>query len=217
MRDAGPEVRWGLPQRIQGVQQMGGQFDDLIGPAVRERAFGGGPDAFVRIAFWRVGGEGFQVQARAGTAQGAPRRALVDSPVIPQDDHRARQLPQQVAEKRADLSVLEIFRMDIEVQIDVLAARTDRECRDHRQLVAASPVADERRLPARGPGPAHAGRQREARFVEEREVGAQPRSVFFTCGHRVCFHRVMAASSRSRARRSGFWALHPRRCSRRPT
>jgi hypothetical protein len=36
-------------------------------------------------------------------------------------------------------------------------------------------------------------------------MGRQPPGVFFTRAHRSRFHRSMASSSRSRARRSGFW------------
>jgi hypothetical protein len=40
-------------------------------------------------------------------------------------------------------------------------------------------------------------------------MGAQPCGVFFTRGQSVRFQHSMAASSRSTARRSGFWWLQP--------
>jgi hypothetical protein len=40
-------------------------------------------------------------------------------------------------------------------------------------------------------------------------VGCQPSGVFFTLGQTDRFHSAMAASSRSTARRSGFWWLQP--------
>jgi hypothetical protein len=40
-------------------------------------------------------------------------------------------------------------------------------------------------------------------------VGRQPCGVFFTRGQLDRFHSAMASSLRSRARRSGFWWLHP--------
>jgi hypothetical protein len=36
-------------------------------------------------------------------------------------------------------------------------------------------------------------------------VGTQPRSVFFTRGQCLRFHRSIFSSSRSKALRSGFW------------
>jgi hypothetical protein len=48
-------------------------------------------------------------------------------------------------------------------------------------------------------------------------MGCQPCGVFFTAGQTDCFQSVMAASSRSMARRSGFWWLHPSWCRSLPT
>jgi hypothetical protein len=78
-------------------------------------------------------------------------------------------------------------------------------------------MAVKRRLAAGAPGLAHGRDQQEARFVEEKQMGSQPCGVFFTRGQSVRFQRSMASSSRSRARRSGFWWLHPRSCRSLPT
>ena len=72
-------------------------------------------------------------------------------------------------------------------------------------------------LALRGPGLNHVGNQLEAPFIGKYYVGAQPRSVFFIRGQSFCFQRAMAFSSRSKARRSGFWGLHCKRCIKRPT
>jgi hypothetical protein len=48
-------------------------------------------------------------------------------------------------------------------------------------------------------------------------VGCQPCGVFFTRGQTDRFHSAMAASLRSRARRSGFWWLQPIWCRSLPT
>jgi hypothetical protein len=71
------------------------------------------------------------------------------------------------------------------------------------------PVAQQRCVAARRPGAEHGGREHEARFVYEDEVGPQPKGVFFTRGQVFRFQRAIAGSSRSRARRSGFWQLQP--------
>jgi hypothetical protein len=46
--------------------------------------------------------------------------------------------------------------------------------------------------------------EHEAGFVDENQVGAQPREVFFTLSQAVSVQRWMAASFLSTARRSGF-------------
>jgi hypothetical protein len=48
-------------------------------------------------------------------------------------------------------------------------------------------------------------------------MGCQPCGVFFTRGQTDRFHVVTAASSRSTARRSGFWWLQPIWCKSLPT
>jgi hypothetical protein len=48
-------------------------------------------------------------------------------------------------------------------------------------------------------------------------MGCQPCGVFFTRGQTDRFHSAMVASSRSMARRSGFWWLQPIWCRSLPT
>jgi hypothetical protein len=59
-------------------------------------------------------------------------------------------------------------------------------------------------LPFRRPGSDHRGDQKEAGFVGKYDMGAQPRSAFFTRGQSFGFQRLIFSSSRSNARRSGF-------------
>jgi hypothetical protein len=69
-------------------------------------------------------------------------------------------------------------------------------------------VAQTGRLPSGGPGPAHVGDEQKAALIDEDEMGATSCGVFLSVAS-VLFHRAMAASSRSTARRSGFWQLQP--------
>ena len=65
------------------------------------------------------------------------------------------------------------------------------------------PVGQDGRLAPRGPRPPDDRVVREAAFVLEDEPGAAAPGVFFTRGHRVRVHCAIAASSRSRAWRTG--------------
>jgi len=76
------------------------------------------------------------------------------------------------------------------------------------------PVA--RRLTAEGPRPPQGWDQQETAFVDEDEMGPQVLGPFFIRGHSSRFQRAIPASSRSSARRSGFWQLKPRPWSNRP-
>jgi len=81
----------------------------------------------------------------------------------------------------------------------------DGDGRDRRDLIALVAMPDDRGLPPRRPRSPNVGDQQEAALVGERQVRLQARCVFFTAVQRYRFQRSIAASSRSTARRSGFW------------
>src|SRR3972149_1393618 len=118
-------------------------------------------------------------------------------------------MAQQVREEGADLGQMEVVVVPLVVEAEVLADGADRETRDDRDAVVAGPVAQQRGLATRRPGPEHRGREHEARFVYEDEVGPQPYGVFFTRGQTLRLQRAIAGSSRPGARRWGFWQLQP--------
>ncbi len=105
-----------------------------------------------------------------------------------------------------------------EVQTGAMPAGRQGEGRDDGHLVAgAAALIQDRRLAAGRPAAADDRGQQQAALVDEHEGGVQAPRFFLIRGHSTFTHRWMAASSRSRARRSGFWGLHPRARSTRPT
>ncbi len=142
------------------------------------------------------------------TAEGADGITAVNLAVVPDDDHGPAQVAQQVPKKVTYLCVLDVLGMEAPIEAHAPAPRADRDAGDDRNLVPSIAMPDDRRLAARRPGPPHGRNQQEARFVDEDEMGAQPRSVFFTRGQASRFHCSMAASSRLRARVSGFCGVH---------
>jgi len=145
------------------------------------------------------------------------RAALVNLSVVEQSHDRSAQMAQDIPQEPANHVTVYIRVEQLTVQSQAASLRTDGNSGDRRDPVMAVDMAVKGRLAARAPGLAHRGDQQKARFVEEEQVGPQPRGVFFRRGHKVRFHRAMASSSRSMARRSGFWWLHPRSCRSLPT
>jgi len=131
--------------------------------------------------------------------------APVDAGPIPQDNHVPAKVPQQVSEERAHLVVRDVLPMTLEVKAEEATSGTDRDTRDDRDPISPVAMSDSRSDSTRRPGLAQRRDQEEARFVDEDEVGTQPCCVFFTWGHRRRFHCSILSSSRSIARRSGFW------------
>ena len=131
--------------------------------------------------------------------------SLVDAGVVPDHEDVPAKVAQQVPEELADLVVPDVVGVALKVEADAPALRRKGDARDHGDAIMPVAMVNDGRLAARSPGLSYRGDQEEARLVDEDDVGTQPRSVFFTLGHVRRFHRSMASSSRSSARRSGFW------------
>lgn len=145
------------------------------------------------------------VQTRMLTLELAHGFPLVGGGVIQQRNHRAAQMPEQMAKEFADLRVPDIVEPELVVEPQVMSPRADRDARDDRDLVPPIAMTMKWSAATRGPGLDHGGDQQESGLVGEDQVGTQPRSVFFTRGQSFRFQRSMASWSRSTARASGFW------------
>jgi hypothetical protein len=207
----------GTAKAPEGGEQVGHERGHAIRSTVRKGRLGERPDALVGVQLWRVGGKELRAETGEALAERANEGPLVNPAVVPEDDDRPAQVMQEVPEKLADLGLADVGAVHAVVEAEAMSTRTHRDAGNDREAVVALPEAQQRGLPARRPGLAHTGDQEEARFVDEDEVGAQPRGVFFTRGHTRRFHWTMRCSSRWRARDSGFWWLHPSLCISRPT
>ena len=142
---------------------------------------------------------------------------MMDRGAVPDHDDVTAKMLQQIPEEVVHFIARDVLRVQPEVEPKPAALRADGKPADNRDPRMVVAMADDRRLTDRRPGAPNRRDQHEARFVDKDEVGTQPRSVFFTRGHSLRFHCSIRSSSRSRARRSGFWQLKPRSCSRRAT
>ena len=115
-------------------------------------------------------------------AKGANERPLVDPAFVPEDDDGPAQVTQELPEKLAHLSLADVRLEHTVVEPEPMPARTHRDAGDHREAVVSLPETQQRGVPAGRPGLADAGDQEEAGFVDEDEVGTQPRGVFFLRG-----------------------------------
>ncbi len=207
--DAPPEAGWRALESVQGGVESAVEGSEVVGSPVREASLGVRPHAFVRVQLGRVGREELQVKPRVAAAQLSHRRPLVDRGVVQEHDDVAPQVTQEMEEEGADVGLADVVAMAAEVEPDAVAHGADREPGDDGEAIVSVTVVDAGRLAAGSPGPAEGWNQEEARFVEEDEVRPPARCVFFTCGQRVRFQRSIRSSSRSSARRSGFWGLRP--------
>jgi len=133
------------------------------------------------------------------------RFSVVRSRIVEDGDHWTPQVPQQVAEENAHLLLPNVVEVKLVEEAQVVALRADGDSRDDGDLVPPVTMSMHRSLAAGGPGLDDMGDQQEPGLVREDDMGAQPRSVFFTRGQSFRFQRSIASSSRSTARFSGFW------------
>ena len=210
----------------ESLRRRSGAFDrtdevlhesvEVPGAAVGQVVFGQGPNALVRIQLRGVRRETLQAQARMLAEQFIQRCAFMGRGVVQKHQHRAAQVAKQMAEEHTHFLLPDVVEPKLVIKAEMLSLGTDGDSRDNGDSLAPIPMTQDRSLAPRGPGLDHVGDQQEPGFVDEDEVGAQPRGVFFTRGQSFCFQRLMANSSRSSARRSGFWWLQFRLCINRP-
>lgn len=157
------------------------------------------------------------MQTRGAGKKFLDRVASMNLAIIEEDNQMASYLPQELAEERCHFFAMNIVLVELAVQGKMEAFGTDGNTRDRRDTIVTIPMKHDRGLSHRAPGLADRRNQEETRFVNKDEMGCQPLGVFFTRGQTDRFQASMAASSRSVARRSGFWWLQPIWCRSLPT
>ena len=205
MADAAPEALRGAADSVERQLEVPPKLALGVRAPVGEPLLRELPDAFVGVELRGVAREAIEVEPGKGTTQGTDRVAFVDAAVVPDEDHRPSEMAKQMPDEGADLGMLNVLGVEAVVQSEAAPAGSHRDSGNDGDPIAPLAVVEERRLSARGPGLADTGDQEEARLVDEDEMGAQPSSVFFTRGHCFRFHSSILRSSRSIARRSGFW------------
>jgi len=216
--DATAQVGLRAGETGEGAGDIDEELGSVRGLSVGQFSLGPAPDALGRVQLRCIGWEIDQVEARVALTQSSQKGTTVDLGVVQQDHDGTSQVTQEIAEVEDDLGGVEVHvELAAEVQPTVPTAGAQTEAGKNRDSFMALPVAQQGRATPWGPGAPHQRGQLEPGLIEEDEVGSQPPGVFFTRGHSFFFHRSILASSRSRAGRSGFWALQPIWCRSRPT
>ena len=141
------------------------------------------------------------------------------SKAIPNQHDRTVKLTQEASQEGDDtLRIDARIAVQAKVQMDTVAARRHAQTRDGGDFfIRARSLIQHRSLPLRTPGPSHQGGHHKAAFVDKDQPGLQARGFFLMRGHVFFTQPSIASSSRSIARRWGFWGLHPNPWRRRQT
>src|ERR1017187_317419 len=123
---------------------------------------------------------------------------------VPDDQQRFADLTPQGVEELDDLRTLDGSGKEPEVEAPEGNAGNDRE------LMPVKVILQDWRVAARCPSAHPSGPFAQPGLIYEDDDSALFCGVFFRTGQRVCFHRLIADSSRSSARPEGRWQEKPR-------
>ena len=144
------------------------------------------------------------------TAQFRPR-GFVHAQPVPDNDDWGAELTAELTEKAEHgMGDDVLVWQQTKVKSHLASLGRDGQGGDHRDTLAgACSLIENGCLSDRRPGAAHVRGHEKAALIEKDEARLQPSGVFFTLGHSSRTQPRIAASSRSRARRSGFCGLKP--------
>lgn len=177
-----------------------------------------GPKVFDRIELGCVGREILGSDMRLGSEEGLHDAGTVRLQPIPDQDPGSGQLSIELPKEAANPEGIDVgMRMESKVKQHIIARGRHRQRGDGRDLLMRPrALLEDGRDALRMPGASDQRRHQKTRLVDEDEMGAQARGVFFTRGQSLLTHCLIAASSRSTARRVGFCGLQPMPRSSRP-
>jgi hypothetical protein len=158
------------------------------------------PEALIGVQLRGVGRQALQMEAFGGPMgqEFHDGMATMNRRALPDADHAARHLPQQVLETRDHVCRSDRAVLAVEVE---RALRGDGA--DGGEMVAGAPLPQDRRLAHRCIGAHDAGQGVDTRRIEEEERLLPRLGPFLSAGHVSSRQRAMAASSRCGARRIG--------------
>ena len=176
------------------------------------------PDVFDGIEFGCVGREEMRMQARVVRKKLAGALRAMGLKTVPNQGDGSGELLEEHAKEMDDSTRIDVgVGVKPKIQVEILPLGRYAKCRNHRHfLMRARTLIEQRRLASWTPRAANQGRHRHATFVDKDEPRLQARGFFLMQGHSVLTQPSMKSSSRSTARRAGFWGLQPNEWSKRP-
>ncbi len=176
------------------------------------------PDILHRIQFGRVRRKQVRPEMGRGRHEGAHLFANMAVEAVPYQDDRGAQMAPEVTQEGDQRGGIDVgIGQQAKVQPQPLAAGRDAERGDRRDLLPmAAHLGEPRRVPSWTPGAPHQRGEQQATLIDEDQPSPQAGRFFLMRGHSLFTQLRIAASSRSRARRTGRCGLHPKPRNNRP-
>jgi hypothetical protein len=133
--------------------------DEPVVIGIGQLTLGLRPDKLVGIELRRVARKAVHHNPGMSLEKGPDVVTPMNFPAIPQQNERAVQMAEKLAEERDHLGARDVAHVEIEVQPESLATRGHSERRDDRNFVTPVATSKERRVPDGRPGLAHVWNQ----------------------------------------------------------
>ena len=121
------------------------------------------PHPFVRIQLRCIRRKPLDLKTRMAGQELFDQRSLVRFRVVPQQDHRATEMPENLANEGENLSARDVGRVEGKVEPEAMPSGADRDAGDDRNLVPRpSLMMKQRSLATRAPGLSNRRNQQKA-------------------------------------------------------
>lgn len=162
------------------------------------------PHIFDRIEFRCIGRQPFDDDSSPGRGDEVfDQNASMNGCSIPENQHFPTNVSFEMSEKVHHLGALDTAGVHLKIE------PPERQSSDDRETFPVEGLVEHRRLSARRPSPNPCGAGAQPAFVYKDDGSPLLAGFFFSAGQSTRFHRRIAFSSRSTARRSGRWQLKP--------
>ena len=151
---------------------------DVVRSSVGELALQVTPDPLVGVQLGRVTGEELAVPSGVALEDLIDLLAFRGGSRVPKKDDRATEMAKEETEKDGDFRLADVAGVEMEIQPQALAPRTDRHRRDGRDLVVLVAMAEEGRLSPGCPRAPEGRNQEKAALVQEGQMGVQALAFF---------------------------------------
>jgi len=162
------------------------------------------PHIFNGIEFGRIGRQPLDLNASLGGGDKVfDQKAAMNGSAIPKNQNFSGNMPLEMFKEFDHLQTFDAAGMDLKKE------SPQGQTTNQRKAFPVEGLLQNGRLSARRPGarPRRTGAQ--PAFVNKDNDSTLPPRLFFNAGQTSRFHRAIALSSRSMARRSGRWQLNP--------
>lgn len=117
MGDAAAQVLAVGADDLHRVEKREHQVAAIAGPSVGEFWLGQFPDALVGVELRGICGEAFEPQPLGSATELLDESISVGAAAIPEEDHVAGQVFEQVAQEVASLCLLDVLLVELEVEV----------------------------------------------------------------------------------------------------